>query len=393
MEQSYEPVGITLVTGFLGSGKSTFIRRVLTEQHGLRIVVVENEFGDSASIEQAIVTQGVGPGALEEFIELPNGCICCQAQDELVDSLTRLVEQKSGRFDHILVEASGLADPRPVAASLWVDAVADAALRLDSVIAIVDASRVEQPAKNNNEKGRIQDDYHNNELARMQVAVADTVLLNKMDLVGGDSKLRSEIEERLRRYGCTGEIISTVKCQVDIASLLNVRKYDSDAAVSSLADNTANNHAPSKFSDHYHDTTEDVGHVDGNTSRTQTFTISFRDLQFNETLLNRALGHLLWDDPEEERTDNKNCSSGKKDRIGQIHRIWRMKALIVMDDDKFKWIFQSVHTLFDNMVSSVRADDGTSQFLFIGEDMDEVKIRDMLSTAISPSSNGEDNDT
>lgn len=351
-------VGITLVTGFLGSGKSTLIRRVLTENHQQRIVVVENEFGDTAAIEQAIVTQGVGPSALEEFIELPNGCICCAAQEDLVDALTRLVEQKRGRFDHILVEASGLADPRPVAASFWVDAIADASLRLDAVVAVVDATTVETAITKHG------DDDHDS-LALKQLAVADVVLLNKMDLVrtasSADSSSVSDYVDRvashLRAYGCFARIIPTTQCDVDIHELINIHAYESETAVQSLVSTP-----PEKFLHHAH--VED--------KPASTFTLTFKGVIFSSSLLDRALGHLLWDEPDEKSSDQP------------AQQIWRMKALVVMQDEPYKWIYQSVHTLFDDMVSSIKsADDSslTSRFLFIGDNMDRDSIYKCLKQA------------
>lgn len=358
-ERDSEPcVGITLITGFLGSGKSTLIRRVLTEKHNLRLVVVENEFGPTAAVEKAIVTQGVGPGALDEFIELPNGCICCAAQDDLVDALTRLVEQKQGKFDHILIEASGLADPRPVAASLWVDDVVDASLRLDAVIAVVDAANIEHvlAGRSNMDK----------DIALKQLAVADIILLNKIDLITqhGQQSVTAESEDAdaierlssiLRRHGCLARIIPTTRCDVDLHELLNVRAYNS-STVSALSKNV-----PEKFNHH--------AHVD-ESEPASAFTLEFTGKVFNADFLTRALGELLW---EQSNNDGENRQ-----------QIWRMKALVVIDAEPFKRIYQSVHTLFDDMISTeeVRDGDADSFFLFIGKDMNQQLVRDSLSKAI-----------
>lgn len=372
---SAETVGVTLVTGFLGSGKSTLIRRVLTENHQQRIVVVENEFGATAEIEQAIVTQGVGSSALEEFIELPNGCICCAAQDDLVDALTRLVEQKRGRFDHILVEASGLADPRPVAASFWVDAVADASLRLDAVVAVVDAATVEAAIKISDDGNS---DNQKNDIALKQLAVADIVLLNKMDLVVPSSSLSNSssntnetaaayverITELIRAHGCFGRIIPTTRCDVEIRQLLNVRAYDSDVSFEALGAG-----APEKFLHHAH----------GNEKPASTFTITFKNVQFSSVSLDRALGLLLWEQSNNEQDKDPT----------QQQQIWRMKALVIIDGEPFKWIYQSVHTLFDDMESSVKVEnqeDMISHFLFIGHNMHQDSVQKCLEQAIVGSS-------
>lgn len=352
-------VGITLITGFLGSGKSTLIRRVLTEKHSLRLVVVENEFGPTAAVEKAIVTQGVGPDALDEFIELPNGCICCAAQDDLVDALTRLVEQKQGKFDHILIEASGLADPRPVAASLWVDDVVDASLRLDAVVAVVDAANIEHvlAGRSNMDK----------DIALKQLAVADIILLNKIDLISQPSQqfvtAQSEdagaierLSSILRGHGCLARIIPTTKCDVDLRELLNIRAYDGSMTISALSKTV-----PEKFNHH--------AHVD-ESEPASAFTLEFTGKVFSADFLTRALGELLW---EQSNNDGENQQ-----------QIWRMKALVVIDAEPFKRIYQSVHTIFDDMISAEEVRDGNvdSFFLFIGKDMNQQLIRDSLSKAI-----------
>lgn len=363
-------VGITLITGFLGSGKSTLIRRVLTEKHNLRLVVIENEFGPTASVEKAIVTQGVGPGALDEFIELPNGCICCAAQDDLVDALTRLVEQKRGKFDHILIEASGLADPRPVAASLWVDDVVDASLRLDAVVAVVDAANIEQvlAGRSNMDK----------DIALKQLAVADIILLNKIDLIaqrgeqsdkvecGKDTGATEQLSSILRGYGCLARIIPTLRCDVDLHELLNIRAYENSTTVDALS-----KIVPEKFKHH--------GHVD-DSERASTFTLEFTGKAFSANLLTRALGELLW----EQSNDDGETQQ----------QIWRMKALVVIETEPFKRIYQSVHTLFDDMVSNEKVEGGNanSLFLFIGKNMDEQLVKDSLSRAVISNAGGDYDD-
>lgn len=357
-------VGITLITGFLGCGKSTLIRRLLTETHNQRLVVVENEFGDTAEIEQAIVTQGVGKNALEEFIELPNGCICCAAQDDLVDALTRLIQQRSGRFDHILVEASGLADPRPVAASFWVDEFLEASLRLDSVVAVVDSVGIDSlfraRAASATTDGTDAINTPDRAIALKQIAVADIVLLNKVDLLEADTR-QAEIDrlsDLLTSFGCVAKILPTTHCDVPLTHLLNVRAYETDAAVSTLE--AALNHPPEKFRQGEH------AHADGNLASTVTVTISGK--AFSANLLTRMFGHLLWDVHEQQAEKN-------------AMEIWRMKALVVVEDEEYKWIYQSVHTLFDDMLSSVRSEDDaaqTSRFLFIGHHLN----RDLLQTRL-----------
>jgi G3E family GTPase len=136
-------VPVTILTGFLGAGKTTLLNRILTEQHGRRIAVIENEFGE-VGVDQELML-----GADEEIFELNNGCICCTVGAGLIQLLSSLV-QRADRFDHILVETTGLADPGPVAQLLFVDDVFSDRLRLDAIVTLVDARHlwlhIEQPA-------------------------------------------------------------------------------------------------------------------------------------------------------------------------------------------------------------------------------------------------------
>lgn len=362
-------VGVTVITGFLGSGKSTLIRRILTENHGLRLVVVENEFGASGSVEEAIVTQGVGLSALEQFIELPNGCICCAAQEDLTDSLSRLLQSRPGQIDHILIEASGLADPGPVAASFWVDEELETGLVLDAVVTVADAVNVEaylRDGEGSSEKARI---------TQKQLAVADLILLNKVDLVKKESSHQSEpgekvegrtvagLEQMLRGAGCTAKIVPTVKCEVELSELLNIRAYDSNVSAQLLS-----NPMPSKFADHLHTKDSDVGSV----------TITFEGILFDHALLERTIAHMLW---ETEQNDSRKSNDGKR-----VCEIWRMKALVLVEGENVKRIYQSVDALFDHSESNIETTmsangDSKSCFIFIGRSLREEDLRTVLMQA------------
>lgn len=351
-------VGVTIITGFLGSGKSTLIRRILTEQHGLRLVVVENEFSAKGTVEEAIVTEGVGPDALEQFIELPNGCICCAAQDDLTDALSRLLRQRPGQIDHVLVEASGLADPGPVAASFWADEELETGFFLDSVVTIADAVNIQSYLTDGDglsEKARI---------TQKQLVVADQVLLNKVDLLKS-AKKTSELEGMLRKAGCSASITPTEMCNFDISKLLGIRAYDYNTSEKSLADAV-----PEKFSEHVHGERMNVG----------TLTISFEQVTFDSTLLDRVFAQLLW---EEQGDQTQGQGQGQEEVTEPCREIWRTKALVVVDGEEHKWIYQSVDTLFENSVSSVAAVDGVSHFIFIGKLLNSHDLRESLDKAIA----------
>ncbi|XP_059655710.1 uncharacterized protein LOC132302787 isoform X2 [Cornus florida] len=134
-------VGVTVITGYLGAGKSTLVNYILNSQHGKRIAVILNEFGEEIGVERAMINDGEGGALVEEWVELANGCICCTVKHSLVQALEQLVQRKE-RLDHILLETTGLANPAPLASVLWLDDQLEAQVKLDSIITVVDAKNL-----------------------------------------------------------------------------------------------------------------------------------------------------------------------------------------------------------------------------------------------------------
>ncbi|CAN1295663.1 Zinc-regulated GTPase metalloprotein activator 1 [Linum perenne] len=139
-------VGVTVITGYLGSGKSTLVNYILNAKHGKRIAVILNEFGEEIGVERAMINEGDGGALVEEWVELANGCICCTVKHSLVQALEQLVQMKERweseriwlmcRLDHILIETTGLANPAPLASILWLDDQLESAVKLDSIITV-----------------------------------------------------------------------------------------------------------------------------------------------------------------------------------------------------------------------------------------------------------------
>jgi len=217
-------VPVTIVTGALGAGKTTLLRWLLTAPHGLRIAVIENEFGESrgaGGIESLVLKDGVGGAVADGFYELANGCVCCTVRDSLVQTLQALMARPGGRpFDYVLVETSGLADPGPVAAIFWSDlGDAAAALQLDGVVAVVDALHVGASLDRPRARGTLNE-------ARRQIATADVVLLNKMDLV--DAQALAAAEARVRGINAGVQLlrVSLASGAPPLERVLGLRCYD-----------------------------------------------------------------------------------------------------------------------------------------------------------------------
>ncbi|KAL1317636.1 hypothetical protein AAHE18_15G147500 [Arachis hypogaea] len=224
-------VGVTLITGYLGAGKST---------HGKRIAVILNEFGEEIGVERAMINEGEGGALVEEWVELANGCICCTVKHSLVQALEQLVQRKE-RLDHILLETTGLANPAPLASVLWLDEQLEAAVKLDSIVTAASLIRL------NDKRGvkllvvdaknlRFQLTEHRSSSsfpeAYFQIAFADAIILNKVDLVSAEgSGALQELEEELHNINSLAEIIHSVRCQVDLSKILNREAYDSARAI------------------------------------------------------------------------------------------------------------------------------------------------------------------
>ena len=209
-----DQIPVTVLTGFLGSGKTTLLNRILTGQHGKRIAVIENEFGEIGIDNELVI------GADEEIFEMNNGCICCTVRGDLIRILGNLMKRKD-RLDAVLIETTGLADPAPVAQTFFVDEEVRAAFRLDAIVTMVDAKHVWQHLDTSSE-------------CQEQIAFADVTLINKTDLVEGTEL--DKLEVKIRSMNAVAKIHRTQNAAIDLDHILDIRAFDLKNTLATVPD-------------------------------------------------------------------------------------------------------------------------------------------------------------
>lgn len=210
-------IPVTVLTGFLGSCKTTLLNRILTEEHGRRIAVIENEYGE-VGIDDALVYNSE-----EEVFEMNNGCICCTVRGDLIRILGTLLRRRE-TFDRIIIETTGLADPAPVAQTFFFDDELRSALRLDAIVTLVDARHILEHLDDAKPEG-----VENEALE--QVAFADRIVLNKTDLVTPTELER--VRRRLLSINAMVEILPATRADADLGRILDVGAFDLDRVLES----------------------------------------------------------------------------------------------------------------------------------------------------------------
>ena len=344
----------TILTGFLGSGKTTLLKRVLSENHGMKIAVIENEFGEENIDNEILVSE-----TKEQIVQLSNGCVCCTIREDLRSALMELAaKRKSGelQFDRVVIETTGVADPTPVAQTFFMDDDIAAAYMLDSVITLVDAVHAHKQLDDRQE-------------ARKQVGFADQMFISKADLVDA-AKLRS-LQERL--YAMNPRAAQTVVHfgQVPIAQVLDLKGFNLNAILDVEPAFLKNEAAAHSHDDHSH-CDHDHGKCEHDHSHCD------HDHGKCDHGHDHAHHHAHDDDVKSfvYRSTKQIDPAKLEEFLGAIIQVYgpkllRYKGVLDMKGSEKKVIFQGVHELMGTDLGAAwqRNEKRESKMVFIGIDL------------------------
>jgi G3E family GTPase len=324
-------IPVTVLTGYLGAGKTTLLNRILSEPHGKKYAIIVNEFGEIGIDNELVVN------ADEEVFEMNNGCICCTVRGDLVRIIDGLMRRK-GKFDAIIVETTGLADPAPVAQTFFMDENVGSKTKLDAVVTVADAKWL---------KDRLKDAPE----AKNQIAFADVILLNKTDLV--TKAELEEIEARIRGINPYAKLHRTERANIDIAEVLGRNAFDLDRILDIEPEFLTAEDDHEYDHDHHHHHHGGLKHY--HDEDMQSISIK-SDKPLNPDKFFPWVQDLV-------ATDGKD--------------ILRCKGILSFKDDPERFVLQGVHMILDGDHQRKWRDDETrdSRMVFIGRRLPEEKIR------------------
>lgn len=339
-----EKIPVTVLTGYLGAGKTTLLNRILSENHGKKYAVIVNEFGEIGIDNDLVV------GADEEVFQMNNGCICCTVRGDLIRIIENLMKRK-GRFDAIIVETTGLADPAPVAQTFFVDQDVQAKSRLDAVVTVADAKWLSARLKDAPE-------------AKNQIAFADVILLNKTDLVT-PAELAA-VEARIRAINPYATLHKTTKCAIELEKVLDRGAFDLDRILEiEPAFLTGDDHHH-----HHHDHDHDCG--PGCTHESHAHHDHHLHGHHDEDIKSVSIAYDGDIDPEK-------FMPWINDLV-QVEgpNILRSKGILSFRNEPKRFVFQGVHQILDGDVQREWKPDEkrVSRIVFIGRELNEKALRE-----------------
>lgn len=305
-------IPVTVLTGYLGAGKTTLLNNILTGDHGKRIAVIVNEFGEVGIDHQLVI------GADEEIFEMNNGCICCTVRGDLIRIITELTDCLDD-FDHLVIETTGLADPAPVIQSFFVDETLLNHTQLDAIVTVVDACYIKN--------------HWDSHEAEEQIAFADIILLNKSDLVE-DQELQA-LQKKVQGLNAMAKCYTTQNCDIELENILTVHAFDLQQALA-IDPNLL------EESDHEHDD--------------EVQSIAFKE---SGTMDSDALNRWLYQLVQARGPD-----------------IFRMKGILNLDDNARRFVFQGVHMTLDGKPGKAWGEGQTrfNEIVFIGRNLDAKEL-------------------
>ncbi|MGE0874304.1 MAG: GTP-binding protein [Burkholderiales bacterium] len=339
-------IPVTILTGYLGAGKTTLLNRILTGNHGRRYAVIVNEFGEIGIDNDLIVESD------EEIYEMNNGCVCCTVRGDLIGVLERLLRQP-GRFDAIVVETTGLADPAPVAQTFFMDEEVRAATALDAIVTVVDARHFPLQIRERPE-------------AEDQIAFADVVLVNKADLVSAAEY--AAVEAAVRAINPYAELHRTERSAIALDRILDRGAFDLKRALE---------HDPEFLGhqDHHHD--HDHGHEHGEHCAP-------------------GCGHAVRSPIHDQTVHSVSLLAGEIDGarfFPWIHaltqaegaNILRMKGILALHGEDERYVVQGVHMIVEGERQRPwkEAEKRQSRLVFIGRNLEEARLRAGLDACLA----------
>lgn len=347
-----EKIPVTVLTGYLGAGKTTLLNRILSENHGKKYAVIVNEFGEIGIDNDLVI------GADEEVFEMNNGCICCTVRGDLVRILEGLMKRK-GKFDAIIVETTGLADPAPVAQTFFVDEDVQAHSRLDAVVTVADAKWLSDRLKDAPE-------------AKNQIAFADVIVLNKTDLVTKPEL--AEVEARIRGINPYAKLHRTERCSVKLEDVLERGAFDLDRILEIepefLEAGDDHDHHHHDHDHHGHDHHHDHGHSHSHGGLKHYHDEEMQSISMRTTKPLDANKFMPW-------LQDLVQTEGQK--------ILRCKGILAFKEDDDRYVFQGVHMMLEGDHQRKWRDDEKreSRVVFIGRELPEKAIREGFESCIA----------